>query len=96
MYFSDTNPCIDGTHTCTPYENCVTTLAGFECHARSILPLPMSIQPENLTKYKKKQNCDIGYTYSVYEQKCKGDYDYKLLFVNKYTYHIEQMMVSEY
>lgn len=75
FFFSDTNPCIDGTHNCTPYENCVITLNGFECHSRLLLPLPISIYPENLTKFnKKKENCDIGYAYNAYEQKCKGNF----------------------
>jgi len=62
------NQCIDGTHNCTAKENCISTPNGFECQPRQIV----SMAPENLIKPKKKQNCGVGYAYSLYEQKCKG------------------------
>lgn len=68
------NRCIDGTHNCEPHENCISTVNGFECHPRS-LPLPLTIHPE---KYKWKDNCNAGYWYDAYDQKCKGNFDNSL------------------
>lgn len=79
------NQCIDGTHNCTSKENCIITPKGFECHPRQVVS-PLAMIPENLTKSKKKHNCDIGYVYNVYEQKCIGNINnlfLKIKFVKK-------------
>lgn len=67
---ADVNPCTDGTHSCTSSEICITTPNGFECQPY-LQPSMMSLVPEKLTMPKKKQICDPGYAYSLYEQKCK-------------------------
>lgn len=41
----------------------------------------MSLVPEKLTMPKKKQICDPGYAYSLYEQKCKGNYENSLYLI---------------
>ncbi|XP_003243058.1 fibulin-1 [Acyrthosiphon pisum] len=67
---AESNDCTLGTHSCTSSEICISTNNGFECQPR-LLPLTMSMVPEKLTMYKKKQICDPGYAYNVYGQKCE-------------------------
>lgn len=76
--FVDTNKCNNNTHKCTHGEICVSTPKGFKCLPRST----MSIAPENLIKYPKKQNCNIGYAYDVYSKTCKGIFDNSLYEIN--------------
>jgi len=71
---AESNDCTLGTHSCTSSEICISTKNGFECQPR-LTPLTMSMVPEKLTMYKKKQICDPGYAYNAYGQKCEGNFE---------------------
>lgn len=86
---------MDGTHNCNSQEKCINTPSGVECQSRD-LPLPLRMPPMpfgSIIKNKKKQDCDDGYTYSVYEQQCKGKF---LNLIQVRDDHLEKIIQIKY